>query len=158
MPKATRAKDSNETPKKRSRKTQPADGNGMEAAEPVTTAPAIAQTTPEVVAQQQQESLKKPSPKASPFTATTVEPAQTVVAETVTRKSEVVAAEPIAPKETLPAIKSNGNGHINGNGHVSEELVRRRAYELYLQRRGQGGSAEQDWFQALQEIRGRHVA
>ena len=104
MPKATRAKDSQETPKKRSRKTQPADGNGIDAAEPVTTAPAIAATTPEVKAQE-----------------TTAKP-------------------------------------VNGSRPVSEELVRRRAYELYLQRRGQGGSAEQDWFRALQEISGQHVA
>ncbi len=104
MPKATRAKDSQETPKKRSRKTQPADGNGTNAVEPVTTAPAIAQTTPEA-------------------------------------KSPGITAKP-----------------VNGAKPVSEEIVRRRAYELYLQRRGQGGTPEQDWFQALQEISGQHVA
>ena len=104
MPKATRAKDSQETPKKRSRKTKPADGNGTDAVQPVTTAPAIAHTT-----------------------------------------SEVKALE----TKALPP---------RGNMVVSEEVVRRRAYELYLQRRGQGGSAEQDWFQALQEISGQHVA
>ncbi len=104
MPKATRANDSQETPKKRSRKTQPADGNGTNAVEPVTTAPAIAQTTPQA-------------------------------------KGPVTTAKP-----------------VNGSRPISEELVRRRAYELYLQRRGQGGSAEQDWFQALQEISGQHVA
>lgn len=104
MPKATRAKESQETPKKRSRKTQPADGNGSSAAEPVTTAPAIAQTTPQA---------KGPETKSVP---------------------------------------------VNGARPISEELVRRRAYELYLQRRGQGGSPEQDWFQALQEISGQHVA
>jgi hypothetical protein len=104
MPKATRAKDSQETPKKRSRKTQPDDGNGTNVAEPVTTAPAIAQTTPEA---------KGPGTTAKP---------------------------------------------VNGTKPVAEELVRRRAYELYLQRRGQGGTPEQDWFQALQEISGHHVA
>jgi hypothetical protein len=104
MPKATRAKDNQETPKKRSRTTQPVDGKGTNAAEPVTTAPAIAQATPEA---------KRPGTIAKP---------------------------------------------VNGSRPVSEELVRRRAYELYLQRRGQGGTAEQDWFQALQEISGQHVA
>jgi hypothetical protein len=39
-----------------------------------------------------------------------------------------------------------------------EELVRTRAYELYLQRAGQGGSPEQDWFQAVAEIYGQSVA
>jgi hypothetical protein len=104
MPKATRAEDEKETPKKRSRKAKPADGSGIDAVEPVTTAPAIAETTLEV-----------------------------------------------------SAVETS----VSSNGHkqpVSEELVRRRAYELYLQRRGQGGSPEQDWFQALQEISGQYVA
>lgn len=103
MPKATRAKDS-DTPKKRSRKGKPAEAVGTEAVTPVTTAPAIAQTTPET-------------------------------------KVKAVAAPP-----------------KNGHTAVPEEQVRRRAYELYLQRNGQGGSPEQDWFQALQEIAGQHVA
>jgi hypothetical protein len=104
MPKATRAKDSQETPKKRSRKTQPTEGNGTDAVQPVTTAPAIAETT-----------------------------------------SKISASQATA----LPSMES---------WTVSEELVRRRAYELYLQRRGMGGSPEQDWFRALQEISGQHVA
>ena len=33
-----------------------------------------------------------------------------------------------------------------------EEKIRVRAYELYLQRKGQGGSPEQDWLQAAAEI------
>jgi len=104
MPKATRAKEGNETPKKRSRKATPANGNGIEAVEPVTTAPALAETT--------------------------------------TGVSAVEVSVPVAKKNTP----------------VPEELVRRRAYELYLQRRGQGGSPEQDWFQALREISSQHVA
>ncbi len=39
-----------------------------------------------------------------------------------------------------------------------EEKVRQRAYELYLRRGGRGGSPEQDWFQAMQEIYGESVA
>ena len=39
-----------------------------------------------------------------------------------------------------------------------EEKVRARAYELYLRRGGRGGSPEQDWFQAMQEIYGESVA
>ena len=38
-----------------------------------------------------------------------------------------------------------------------EERVRVRAYELYLQRGGDGGSPEQDWFQAVAEIHGQSV-
>ena len=76
-----------------------------------------------------------------------------------------------------PAAPKNGNGvHAeNGNGAVEvapgvvmetakietqvvanvEEQIRARAYELYLQRNGNGGSAVQDWLRAQEEIRGR---
>jgi Protein of unknown function (DUF2934) len=37
---------------------------------------------------------------------------------------------------------------------VLEEKIRARAYELYLQRRGMGGSPEQDWLQAQREVCG----
>jgi hypothetical protein len=36
-----------------------------------------------------------------------------------------------------------------------EEQIRERAYELYLQRNGNGGSPEQDWLRARQEICGQ---
>ena len=39
-----------------------------------------------------------------------------------------------------------------------EEKVRIRAYELYLMRDGNGGSPEQDWFQAVREVYGQSVA
>ena len=94
MPKATRANDGT-TPKKRSRKgtpengnsTQPENGNGTQVAQPVTTSPEFAQ------------------------------------------------------------------GSATSLG--VEEKIRARAYELYLQRRGKGGSPEQDWLQAKEEICGR---
>lgn len=41
---------------------------------------------------------------------------------------------------------------------VLEEKIRVRAYELYLQRRGQHGTPEQDWLQATQEICGQRSA
>jgi hypothetical protein len=37
----------------------------------------------------------------------------------------------------------------------TEEQIRRRAYEIYLARGGNGGSAESDWRQAEMELRGR---
>ncbi len=128
MPKATRAKDSQETPKKRSRKTQPVDGNGTAAVEPVTTAPAIADTTP-----------------VAKGLETTIVP--------VNGNKAVSEAAPVNGSKSVPEAAP-----VNGSKSVSEELVRRRAYELYLQRRGQNGSPEQDWFQALQEISGQHVS
>ena len=36
---------------------------------------------------------------------------------------------------------------------VSEEQIRRRAYELYMQRGGQGGSHVDDWYRAEAELR-----
>jgi hypothetical protein len=38
---------------------------------------------------------------------------------------------------------------------VVEEKIRARAYELYLQRAGKGGSPEQDWLRAKEEICGQ---
>ena len=38
---------------------------------------------------------------------------------------------------------------------MSEEQVRARAYELYLQREGNGGTAEEDWYRAEAELRGK---
>ena len=94
MPKATRANDGT-TPKKRRRKptpevgngTQPENGNGAQAAQPVTTKPEFAHAS-----------------QASP---------------------------------------------------VIEERIRTRAYELYLQRGGVGGSPEQDWLRAKEEVCGQ---
>ena len=91
--------------------------------------------------------------------------------------------ESTAPKKTTKSRKvtpANGNGvHVesgNGNGNgvgaapaivstevitaatVSpsvEEQIRARAYELYLQRGNTGGSPEQDWLRAVEEIGGR---
>ena len=39
---------------------------------------------------------------------------------------------------------------------VSEETIRHRAYELYMQRGGQDGGHVEDWFRAEAELRGRH--
>jgi hypothetical protein len=89
--------------------------------------------------------------------------------------------ESTTPKKTTKSRKAapaNGNGvHAesgNGNGvgaapaTVSteviiattksssvEEQIRARAYELYLQRGENGGSPEQDWLRAVEEISGR---
>jgi len=82
MPKVTRANDS-ATPKKRTRKAKPENGNGVPVA---TTSPEFAQES-----------------------------------------------------QGLPVL---------------EERIRTRAYELYLERGGIGGSPEQDWFRAQQEVCG----
>jgi len=154
MPKATRGKAENETPKKGARKAKPAEGNGTNAAEPITTAPSIADTTSKVVATEiaasvdqnvtKEKAPKKRARKAQPDeengSAAVMLPSALV--ETVSQVAAKAMAEPSSPQKVM----------------VTEELVRRRAYEIYLRRRGQGGSPEQDWFQALQEISGQHVA
>ncbi len=80
-------------------------------------------------------------------------------------------------KRTRKATSSTGNGiHLeSGNGSEVaqtvvaspeiaskavttpnlEEKIRVRAYELYLQRGGHGGSPEQDWLRAVEEICGQ---
>jgi hypothetical protein len=80
-------------------------------------------------------------------------------------------------RKTTPEV-GNGTQPENGNGTqvhtvttsaelahesrlspVVEEKIRIRAYELYLQRRGHGGSPEQDWLRAKEEICGQqHTA
>lgn len=44
------------------------------------------------------------------------------------------------------------------NPSISEEQVRRRAYELYVQRGGVDGGHDADWFRAEAELRGRSKA
>jgi len=72
-----------------------------------------------------------------------------------------------APKSGNGVHPENGNGAVESpvmiataasrESHVPnlEEQIRARAYELYLQRGGHGGSPEQDWLRAQQEICGR---
>jgi Protein of unknown function (DUF2934) len=70
-------------------------------------------------------------------------------------------------KRTRKAIPAAGNGtevagtvttpefaQGSGSSPVLEEKIRVRAYQLYLQRGGTGGSPEQDWLEAKNEICG----
>src|ERR1019366_5947872 len=45
--------------------------------------------------------------------------------------------------------------HASQASAVVEQKIRARAYELYLQRGGKGGSPEQDWLRAKEEIYGQ---
>ena len=69
-----------------------------------------------------------------------------------TKEVAAVAATPTAP-EAKPEVKNEVFVMQS-----LEEKVRARAYELYLRRGGRGGSPEQDWFQAMQEVYGESVA
>jgi Protein of unknown function (DUF2934) len=53
----------------------------------------------------------------------------------------------VTPVTTSPEFAQESQG-----SPVLEEKIRTRAYELYLQRGGRGGSPEQDWFQAQKEV------
>jgi hypothetical protein len=73
--------------------------------------------------------------------------------------------------EKVAADNGNGNGAVAAPITVSTEIVERvpeirvmtnledeiraRAYELYLQRGSNGGSPEQDWLRAVEEVCGR---
>lgn len=55
---------------------------------------------------------------------------------------------------SLPSTTTN----TSFNPSISEEQVRRRAYELYLQRGGSHGKHAEDWYRAEAELRGRQKA
>ncbi len=78
------------------------------------------------------------------------------------------AADPSAPKTTrsrkqvatmpesapVAVVETTKTVTVDANGNV-EETIRQRAYEIYKQREGNGGSPEEDWFRAEAEILGR---
>lgn len=80
------------------------------------------------------------APKKRTRKPTTEAETGTKVAKTVKNGSKPTVINEVAPMANV------------------EERVRIRAYELYLQRAGQSGSPEQDWFQAVAEIYGQSVA
>lgn len=69
------------------------------------------------------------------------------------------ATDPTAPKTSrskkpvaTPILSTTAVTEITSN---KDELIRQRAYELYRQRNGYGGTPEDDWFRAEAEILGR---
>jgi hypothetical protein len=67
----------------------------------------------------------------------------------VATSPEIASDIQVAPKNTQITAKT-----IQAAPNVDEQ-IRIRAYELYLQRAGNGGSPEQDWLRAKQEICGQ---
>ena len=72
-----------------------------------------------------------------------------------TKEVAAVAATPAVQKAKAEVKKAKREVFVMQS---LEEKVRARAYELYLRRGGRGGSPEQDWFQAMQEVYGESVA
>ena len=104
------------------------------------------------------------APKKRPR-KTTIAPADgiKVVEATKTTKPRAAKAKVEAKVEKPAAAPVQEVVHAPAPSPVlqmqsQEERVRMRAYELYLRRGGQGGSPEQDWFQALSEVYGESVA
>jgi hypothetical protein len=57
-------------------------------------------------------------------------------------------------RKTAPAKKPATNGSRTGNGAPDlSELIRQRAYELYLERGSEDGHAAEDWLRAEAEVR-----
>jgi hypothetical protein len=82
----------------------------------------------------------------------------------VSQKEAQNEAPKAAPKFVSPSGPKNGkSAHVvpgNGASFNVEEQIRRRAYELYLQRRATAGSESngdqnQDWLIAEREVRSR---
>jgi hypothetical protein len=61
------------------------------------------------------------------------------------------AQEVVRKNVTAPTIAAGKNGA------TIDEEIRRRAYELYLQRNGAAGDSNSDWFVAEREVRARHA-
>jgi Protein of unknown function (DUF2934) len=57
--------------------------------------------------------------------------------------------------QAAPPITTPEFAHAPQTSPVVEEKIRARAYELYVQRGGVGGSAEQDWLRAKEEVCGQ---
>ena len=64
-------------------------------------------------------------------------------------KAKSSPPEDVSRQKVRPAPTPGGN-----QTSADREQIRQRAYELYLERGRQDGSAEEDWFQAELEILG----
>lgn len=64
----------------------------------------------------------------------------------------------LAKKPVLSASTASAEQRADSATSTVEEKIRQRAYELFLERNGHAGSAEQDWLQAEAEVRSRRSA
>jgi hypothetical protein len=51
--------------------------------------------------------------------------------------------------------KPTRNGNTEADATAPDEEIRRRAYEIYLERGGQEGGEVDDWLQAQHELEGQ---
>jgi hypothetical protein len=92
--------------------------------------------------------------------------ARKTTGSTTPRSKKAEVAVPPAPVQVAPEVHTDIRKDVPRNGKPSnvvpinlEEEIRRRAYELYLQRRttagGDNGNQHQDWLVAEREILSR---
>jgi hypothetical protein len=124
------------------RTTKPADGEAPKKRARKTTSEVEAGTKVAKVAKAEPKAAKPKTAKAEPMAAPVAAEGNVSVA---------AAVKPVKEVAQMPSKQSTQEPSL-------EERVRIRAYELYLRRGGRGGSPEQDWFQAMQEIYGESVA
>lgn len=74
----------------------------------------------------------------------------------VRRKSAAVPANPVAAAEWSP-LSSDPLDQILLSGVSEQEQIALLAYRIWESRGCQGGSPEEDWFQAEQQLRSRRV-
>ena len=69
---------------------------------------------------------------------------------TTSRRNKAAASIEPPAGQVVPEVRKNAK-----TVDLNEE-IRRRAYEIYLERRGTAGDEHQDWLSAEREIRARH--
>ena len=97
-------------------------------------------------------------------------PRKTAGSTTTTRSRKTAASNGSTPMQPS-AIQATAEVRTSGEGAVLARMnagtsptvlnlddeIRRRAYELYVQRNGAAGDPNIDWFVAEQEVRARHA-
>jgi hypothetical protein len=97
----------------------------------------------------------------SPAETAAVQPATELNVPEV-RNPEVLATEhrsnvtPINVAPVKPVARKTQNGNANLDKVNLDEEIRRRAYELFLARKGAAGDPAADWIVAEREVRARY--
>ena len=65
------------------------------------------------------------------------------------------ASKVAAPKSASAKAAAASPASVSQDGGLSYDLVKARAYELYLSRGGEHGQDQDDWFRAVQEFLAR---
>jgi len=102
------------------------------------------------------EAPKKSPRKTAPAAETGTKVVKTAKAASKSAKPKAAKTETSATDRPMEVVAAAVKEVLQMTS--LEERIRARAYELYLRRGGQGGSPEQDWFQAAAEVYGESVA